>query len=84
MTIQGLWICCFVWNPCKQRFEAVFIESKSKPSQDDIVKWINKCRSAQEFIEESDEIPHKLCSGTGQEDIQCSKSIDFLYKTIVQ
>ncbi|AYE51094.1 hypothetical protein ABEP42_02075 [Priestia megaterium] len=47
------------WDPCKQRFEAVFIESKrgaNKPSQDDIVKWINKCRSAQEFIEENDEI----------------------------
>ncbi|MBQ4869417.1 hypothetical protein IHQ11_23390 [Priestia megaterium] len=42
------------WDPCKQRFEAVFIDSKrraNKPSQDDIVKWINKCRSAQEFIE---------------------------------
>lgn len=45
-------------------------------------KWINKCRSAQEFIEEIDEIPHKLCAGTGQEDMQCSKSIEFLYKII--
>lgn len=69
------------WDPCKQRFEAVFIESKrgaNKPFQDDIVKWINKCRSAQEFIEENDEIQHKLCAGTGQEDMQCSKSILFL------
>ncbi|NHM30254.1 hypothetical protein [Neobacillus terrae] len=34
------------WDPSKQCFEAVFIESKRraiKPSQDDIVKWINKC-----------------------------------------
>lgn len=38
------------WDPCKQHFEAVFIESKrlaNKPSQDDIVKWINNCRSTQ-------------------------------------
>ncbi|MED1204175.1 hypothetical protein [Heyndrickxia acidicola] len=62
------------WDPCEQRYEAVFFESKrraNKPSQDDIVKWINKFRSAQEFIEENDEIQHKLCAGTGEEDMQC-------------
>lgn len=69
------------WDPCKQRFEAVFIESKrrtNKPSQSDIEEWIMKCRRAQEFVEGSDEIQHKLCAGTGQEDMQCSKSILFL------
>ncbi len=79
-TISMDFVASF-WDPCKQRFEAVFIESKrgaNKPSQDDIVKWINKCRSAKEFIEENDEIQHKLCTGTGQEDMQCSKSILFL------
>lgn len=68
------------WDPCKQRFDAVFIESKrraNKPYQNDIVKWINKCRSAQEFMEESDEIQRKLCAGTWQEDMQCLKSILF-------
>lgn len=70
------------WNPCKQRFDAVSIESKrraNKPSQDDIVKWINKCRSAQEFIEESDEIQHKLCAGTGQEDMQMFKKYSWFH-----
>ncbi|MFF2592523.1 hypothetical protein ACFVSZ_04090 [Priestia megaterium] len=67
-------------DPCKQRFEAVFIDSKrraNKPSQDDIVKWINKCRSAQEFIEESDETQYKLVLEQGRKTCDVQKVFFF-------
>ncbi|GMA49415.1 hypothetical protein GCM10025857_07720 [Alicyclobacillus contaminans] len=70
------------WDPCKQRYEAVFIEAKrrtNKPTLDDIHSWINKCRSAQQFVEESYDIQRMLCAGIPQlESMQCSKSILFI------
>lgn len=69
------------WDPCRQRFEAVFIESKrrtEKPSRENIREWIDKCRRGQGFVEECEDIQRILCIGTNQENILCTKSILFI------